>query len=254
MQHIEQEKYAEVCKRFFPEKSGWDMLSCCVDTPAHRGFVHLFVDCAAAARSVAVQMGDFLFLGGVPDEKFLRSVVDRSGLLLIGEHWLEMAQRLLGQSRRYLRYRMQLKNPPSQLPPLPVGCSLEPIGPHWFAECQKTPWMRDFCSQFACFAQYQRYGMGFVLVRDGQALSGASSYLTSPTGFTIQVQTREDCQRQGLARIVSTALIQSACAKHLYPDWDADNRASLMLAESLGYVLEEAYPTVLVEGLEEGKE
>ena len=107
--------------------------------------------------------------------------------------------------------------------------------------------MRDFCSQFTCWEDYARWGCGFLLTKEGRPLSGASSYLVSESGFTIQVQTEDSQQGRGYAKFPSAALIAAALEQGIYPDWDADNEASARLAQRLGYQLEGSYETILVQ-------
>ena len=61
------------------------------------------------------------------------------------------------------------------------------------------------------------------------------------------MQTDEQYQGHGYAKIVSAALILEGLHRRLYPDWDADNAASAALAQALGYRLQQSYPTVMVE-------
>lgn len=124
---------------------------------------------------------------------------------------------------------------------------LERIDQSWFEYSRKVAWMRDFCSQFTCWEDYARWGCGFLLTKEGRPLSGASSYLVSESGFTIQVQTEDSQQGRGYAKFPSAALIAAALEQGIYPDWDADNEASARLAQRLGYRLEGSYQTILVQ-------
>ena len=130
---------------------------------------------------------------------------------------------------------------------LPEGMRLERIDQSWFEYSRKVAWMRDFCSQFTCWEDYARWGCGFLLTKEGRPLSGASSYLVSESGFTIQVQTEDSQQGRGYAKFPSAALIAAALVQGIYPDWDADNEASARLAQRLGYRLKGSYETILVQ-------
>ena len=65
---------------------------------------------------------------------------------------------------------------------------------------------------------------------------------TKDSGIEVQVDTRAQFRRQGLASACAAALILACLRRGLYPNWDAHNAASLALAEKLGYHLERAYP------------
>ena len=90
-------------------------------------------------------------------------------------------------------------------------------------------------------------GLRIPFDKEGKPLSGASSYLVSESGFTIQVQTEDSQQGRGYAKFPSAALIAAALEQGIYPDWDADNEASARLAQRLGYQLEGSYETILVQ-------
>lgn len=125
---------------------------------------------------------------------------------------------------------------------LPEGVRLDPIGEGWYG-WSKGSWGRDFCSQFPDFEAYERDGIGFVAVRDGEVLSGASSYSVYDGGIEIEIDTREDCRRQGLAAACAARLILACLDRGWYPNWDAANPASAALAEKLGYRIARAYDT-----------
>ena len=57
----------------------------------------------------------------------------------------------------------------------------------------------------------------------------------------IQVDTRKDFRRQGLALACSSAFVLECLEKKLIPNWDAANQQSVELAEKLGYMFEREY-------------
>ncbi len=251
-----EKKEYEYYKQFFPkltEKTeNWKLSDCCFDSPiAQAKFI---INRRNNPTAAAVLMGDFIFCFGTADKIFLsEAVAGRESLILMTpqDGWGEAAKQLFCKSRAYLRYSFSLSLGSgiykTDEKPLPVGTELVPIEESWFYQCKKEEWMRDFCSQFADFSEYQRYGMGFLLLKDGKPVSGASSYLVSRSGFTIQVQTREEEQGKGYAFYVCRALISCALKEGKYPDWDADNETSARLAQRLGYNLEKSYPIILIQ-------
>ena len=221
--------YTQYRKHFFPkQQDGWDILSCCFASPLppQRCPARLFIDDNCRPRSAAVVMGDFVFLSGEPKLSFLKEVAGRDGLLLIArnEGWQEQLPALAGESfadyKCYPRYRFSLAAKEDQLQQilssLPEGMRLERIDQSWFEHSRKVAWMRDFCSQFACWEDYARWGCGFLLTKEGRPLSGASSYLVSgerfhhpgtdrgqPAGQGVRQisQRRTDCRRAGAGNL-----------------------------------------------------
>ena len=67
----------------------------------------------------------------------------------------------------------------------------------------------------------------------------------------IEVDTRKDCRRQGLALACSAAFLMECLEKGIVPNWDAANLQSVGLAEKLGYVYEKEYRVYQLKELEE---
>ena len=109
----------------------------------------------------------------------------------------------------------------------------------WY--CKGVDWCRDWVAQYDDYAAYRNWGLGVVVLKDGEVVSGASSYSGYRGGIEIQIDTREDYQRQGLACACGAKLILECQRRGLYPSWDAQNPASVALAEKLGYRLDHEY-------------
>lgn len=89
---------------------------------------------------------------------------------------------------------------------------------------------------------YQKYGLGAVILKDGETVSGASSYSGYRDGIEIEIDTKEAYRRKGLAYICGAKLILECLERGLYPSWDAQNKWSVALAEKLGYHFDYEYP------------
>ena len=83
--------------------------------------------------------------------------------------------------------------------------------------------------------------MGVVILKDGEPVSGASSYSSYNDGIEIEIDTKEEYRRQGLAYICAAALIVECLKRGKYPSWDAQNLWSVALAEKLGYHFDKEY-------------
>ena len=101
--------------------------------------------------------------------------------------------------------------------------------------------MVDFVSAFESKEKYLQIGRGMVILKDGQIVSGASSYTRYKEGIEIEVDTIEAERRKHLATIACSALILNCLEEGLYPSWDAHNKASVALAEKLGYNYHHGY-------------
>lgn len=124
---------------------------------------------------------------------------------------------------------------------LPDGYTLKMMDENLYLQCRDISWCRDWVSNFADYAMYRRYGLGAVILKDGEPVSGASSYTSYKGGIEIQIDTREDCRRKGLAYACGARLILECLERGWYPSWDAQNRWSAALAEKLGYHFDQEY-------------
>lgn len=119
--------------------------------------------------------------------------------------------------------------------------ALRSIDESLYQQCKERTWSRDLVSQFSSYDMYSRYGLGFVILKNGEIVSGASSYSAYRQGIEIEIDTREDHRRQGLALVCGARLVLECLDRGLYPSWDAQNKASVALAEKLGYHYSHAY-------------
>ena len=129
---------------------------------------------------------------------------------------------------------------------LPQGYTLRRIDRSLYEAVLREEWSADLCSQFASYEMYEEKGLGFAVLHQGKVVCGASSYTVYQGGIEIEIDTRKDFRRKGLARACAARLILECLSRDLYPSWDAANRASLALAESLGYRFDKAYATYVV--------
>jgi predicted GNAT family acetyltransferase len=95
---------------------------------------------------------------------------------------------------------------------------------------------------------YKRYGLGVAILKDGEPVSGASSYTSYIGGIEIQIDTKQEYRRRGLAYISGAKLILECLKRGLYPSWDAHNIWSVALAKKLGYRLDREYIAYVISG------
>ncbi|MBE5813592.1 MAG: GNAT family N-acetyltransferase [Clostridiales bacterium] len=129
---------------------------------------------------------------------------------------------------------------------LPKGVTLEPIAGRVYDLVMAEWWSRDFCSSFLGKEDFARRGLGVAALYNGELIGGASSYICFRGGIELEVDTREDWRRKGIATACCARLILTCMEKDLIPGWDAANRESVALAEKLGYRERGAYPVWFV--------
>lgn len=124
---------------------------------------------------------------------------------------------------------------------LPEDYELCMIDSRLYEKCREESWSRDLVSQFSDYVKYKESGLGVVILQDGKIVAGASSYSRYRQGIEIEIDTKEEYRRKGLATVCGAKLILECLERNLYPSWDAQNQRSAALAEKLGYHFSHEY-------------
>ena len=215
-----------------------------------------WADDRKAPRCALICLGDFCYPAGdadAPGAAELLRILPARRLFVVpeSEAWSGLIERLYkDRCRRLDRYAIK-KEPGifaretlwGFVRALPPGFYLEEIGSRWYDSVMAEEWSRDFCSNFGSKEDFAGRGLGFLALRNGVPVSGASSYSVYRGGLEIEVVTHPDYRRQGLAAACAARLILECLDRGLYPSWDAANQTSVRLSERLGYHFDRAYPT-----------
>ncbi len=204
--------------------------------------------------AAAAMLGDFAFFAGRPDEKLLRCRPKnrkQDFIIMIpqNEQWAELIENCYHRkAKKVSRYAIKKEKDvfnkgklQQAVKELPKGYELKFLEQKEYLLCQQNQWAKDFISQFEDYPTYQKLGVGVVVLKGGELVAGASSYSRYNKGIEIEIDTREDHRRKGLAYACGAALILECLNRDLYPSWDAQNMASAALAEKLGYHMDHAY-------------
>lgn len=199
-------------------------------------------------------LGDFCFLSGEPKKELAAYKPDwcRQDFMIMvpqDDRWAETIEKCYGEkAKKGLRYAFKkepdvfdAKKLRGVTESLPRGYSMKMMDRELFGRCRKIDWCRDWVSQYEDYERYQKYGLGVVILKDGCPVSGASSYAGYRGGIEIEIDTKEEYRRKGLAYLCGAQLILECLKRGLYPSWDAQNPKSAALAQKLGYHLDHAY-------------
>lgn len=211
--------------------------------------------------SVMAMLGDFLYFAGKPDRELVSFKPDwcRKDFVIMvpqDEAWGEMIRDVYGtKATGVTRYairkdtgKFDSEKLRKVVVQLPEEYSLRLIDEKYYELCLAEEWSRDFVAQFENYPMFEKLGLGVVAVKDGRIVSGASSYSRYREGIEIEIGTREEFRRRGLAYACGARLILECTARNLYPSWDAQNKWSVALAEKLGYQFSHEYPAYEIRG------
>lgn len=215
----------------------------------------LYADREEQPASAMIWLGDFCFFAGLPSRELVRHRPEecRQNFRIMvpqNENWEAVIEECYGsRAKKILRYA--IKKEPDVFDTeklrqaaeagLPAGCCLRRMDRELFRRCGEIPWCRDWVAQYKDYELYREHGLGVVVLKDGEPVSGASSYAGYQGGIEIEIDTREDWRRRGLAYICGASLILECLRRGWYPSWDAQNRWSVALAEKLGYHFSHEY-------------
>ena len=193
-------------------------------------------------------VGCFGFYAGIPDAELVKN--KPAGFVIVvpqNKEWSVLIESVYPDAKKVTRYaikkntRFDTESLKENLLLLPDGYELKDIDEEIYDQCWKSLVTADFVSSFESKEKYLREGRGVVILKDGEIVSGASSYSRYREGIEIEVDTVEPERRKNLALIACSALILKCLEEGLYPSWDAQNMASVHLAEKLGYELDHEY-------------
>lgn len=221
----------------------------------------IYTDDPDQPLSAMAILGDFCFFAGEPDRELVLFKPDgcsRDFIIMIPQNkdWGDMICKCYGEKARKVT-RYAIKKEPDIFDKeklqaiaerLPLQYSLRMIDRELFEKCRKISWCRDLVSQYDTYEMYEMHGLGCVILKDGEPVSGASSYSSYLNGIEIEIDTSEDYRRRGLASVCGACLILECLKKNRYPSWDAQNEWSVSLAEKLGYHFSHEYTAYEIRG------
>lgn len=234
-----------------PEKAellfrGWNdtMIRSCLQQVMGK----IYVNDTEQPKSACAILGCFAFYTGEPNEELVRNKPE-SFLIMTPQNddWAKLIEHCHPTAKKATRYAMKhdtefdrgqlqdlIKN-------LPDGYKLRAIDGDLYDLCLKDLLTVDFVSNFGSKENFLKLGLGFVILKNGEIVSGASSFSRYREGIEIEVDTAESERKKGLASIACAALILKCLEQGLYPSWDAQNLTSVRLAEKLGYQADHVY-------------
>lgn len=229
-----------------PLFEGWEetMIWSCLQ--GHMGYI--ISDGKNPPASAQIVVGDFCFFAGKPNA----ALITKAGAPILvprTPEWCTMIEAALGsKAKKAARYAIKKESGIFDSPKLhsfinalPKQYTLSLIEKSHYDILTRESWSRDFCSQFPDYEDYKNRGLGIVALSDGIPVAGVSSYTIYTGGIEIEIDTKKEYRRQGLAAACGAKLILECLDRGLYPSWDAHDLRSVALAEKLGYHRDKPY-------------
>lgn len=214
-----------------------------------------------------IVVGDFAYLLGLPPrgkgaldlKSQIYESASRAFLYPQNGRWSQwLEEQFLGQTRLVSRYALKKEEHhfdigmlKQYIATVPKGIRIKRIDDRMYHLALKEEWSRDLCSNFEDERHFRESGFGYVAMKGREIVAGCSAYGASEGMMEIEVDTRKDFRRQGLALACSAAFLLECLEKNLIPNWDAMNLQSVGLAEKLGYVYDKEYQVYQLKEMEE---
>lgn len=202
----------------------------------------IYVTDSVCPASAFAFIGCFGFFVGKPDRELILNK-PKGFIIMIpqNEEWSALIEECYPSAKRIVRYAIKKdtvfdeEKLRREISRLPSEYELIKIDSFIYDKCTENPLTKDFVSAFESKEEYLKKGRGVVIMKDGNIVSGASSYTRYNEGIEIEADTIESERRKHLATIACSALILECLNEGLYPSWDAHDMNSVRLAEKLGY-------------------
>ena len=222
---------------------------------------HIYVNHSENPTAAMAILGDFCFFAGMPDKEltaYKPEWCSQDFMIMVPEsdEWAALIVDCYQEkAKKVTRYAIKKEKDifdktylQTVVDGLPDIYKIKMIDEHLFNQCREIPWCRDWVSQYESYAFFQKHGLGAVILKGDEIVSGASSYSGYHGGIEIEIDTREDYRRQGLAFVAGAKLILECLNRDCYPSWDAQNKWSVALAEKLGYHYSHDYTAYEISG------
>lgn len=246
---VKKTKNMEAVSKLF---EGWEetlIWSCLQDVMGS-----IFVTEEEEPTCAMAQVGDFCFFAGIPNAELVSFwPKERNAHFVImvpqNEEWSRLIEENYPQnSKKTERYAIKKEADVFDydklqqfVDALDKDYEIKIIDKTVYEQCKQARWSADFIVNYPTYEQYQRLGLGFCIFHHNEIVAGVSSYTSYKEGIEIEIDTREDYRRKGLATICTARLILECRDRKLYPSWDAQNMWSVHLAEKLGYHYSHTY-------------
>lgn len=199
-------------------------------------------------------LGDFAFYAGNPSEELVKykpGSCKQDFIIMVPQNnnWAELIEKCYkDKARKVTRYAFKkekdifdVEKLKEVVAGLPSDYEIKIIEEAEYNACRKNGWANDLVSQYKDYNTYKSLGIGVAVLKDGELVAGASSYSTYDKGIEIEIDTKKEYRRKGLAYVCGAKLILECLEKGLYPSWDAQNEWSVALAQKLGYHFSHEY-------------
>ncbi len=208
----------------------------------------IYVDDIENPKSAVAILGVFSFFAGMPVEEIVNFKPENfKGDFIImvpqNDNWANLISSVYGErAKKVTRYALEKDRDVFNIEELEklVGkldskYSFRKIDEELYNYCKLNEWASDFIAQYDDYAIYEKIGFGIAIMKGDEMVCAASSYSSFKDGYEVEIATKQEYRRKGLATACGAKYILEGLKNNMYTSWDAQNKWSLAIAEKLGY-------------------
>jgi hypothetical protein len=199
-------------------------------------------------------------LGGDPTHpsarKYIQDLPPFSMLLFASDHWEDAVQQyqpgkwIVLDRYAFTSEKLDVNRLRSLKSPIPEGYRIEKMDMNLAQQLIEKE--NKFASDhMVCFESHEHFierGFGYCVLEGEQIVCVGSTFVICDKGIEIQIDTRKEHRRKGLATLAAAHLIVHSLENGLDPNWDAATKISGAFAQKLGYTPQGTYPMYLYTG------
>lgn len=217
---------------------GWDVM-----VEAAKDFGFFLADNNYQPKVALAFMGGCIIYGGDAEHPNARVLVEamevQPMILPHPPEWSALVREVFGEKvkeeRRYFLPFSSLDTDKLPNLPLPRQYQLKMIDNDAASRLKDELGEEFHIHHYSSLDDFVERGCGFCICRGREICAAAMAGLRGGDAIQIQINTKEQFRRQGLASQVGAALLRFCRENGIRADWDAANPASRELALKLGY-------------------
>lgn len=212
--------------------------------------VKIYADDPVSPKSAVGFLGSWVYCAGEPNKKLImRRQKEWFGLFPQNKKWEKLIKECFPDAPKDTRYALKQdaifdrKKLQHYIDVLPEEYELKKIDSKIYTFIVKSDDedIEELVDWFDSKKQFLENGLGYVVMKEGKVVGGASTAYRFPKGIDIEVDVIRSERRKGLASAASAKLILDCLDRGWRPTWDAANMKSVYLAEKLGYEFDYKY-------------
>lgn len=186
----------------------------------------------------------YCFMSGIIDEKSLQQLINeklKQYILIPSDNLKNIIEKIFKNNINKLERYSIKKTPIFDIQKLKEYVDKVPEE-YYIQEIDKNIAERIKQEKFINITDnYEKKGIGYCCTYNNEIIGVASSNIFYKDGIEVNIKTKEEYRKKGIATALASKLILKCLEKDIKISWDAANLSSLGLAKKLGFEYDSTY-------------